>query len=397
MLIVHKYGGSSLSSTAKIVTIAEHLKTYTQKGNDLVVVASAMGKTTNNLANLAYKISSSPNKRELDMLMSTGEVQTAALLAIALNNIGVKAVALSGRQAGIVTTDHFSRAFIKKIDNRKIKELIKIGYIVVVAGFQGITEDGQITTLGRGGSDTTAVALSASLNCSCEIYTDVEGVFTTDPRLYREAKKLKTISYNEMLEMAINGAKVLETRSVELAKMYNIKLYIGKTLEKEKRGTFVMKRKRIFEEMEIKALAIKDDISVFTLETSTHFKYQDYLLNVLSGACENFEMFNQMKTKNSNFISLSGKEDCNNIEPIIKNNKLLLEVKVSVKRGLVRITLIGTGLATHKYFIKKTISLLNKHKVGVHQVSLCETSLAFTIDKENKQKTIKVLCKEFNL
>ncbi len=397
MLIVHKYGGSSLASTSKIKAIAKNLKKIKKKGNSLVVVASAMGKTTNELINLAYKITASPNIRELDALTSTGELQSTSLLAIALSSIGVKAISLSGAQAGIVTTDHFSRAFIKKIDETKIKSLLKQGYVVVVAGFQGATKNGDVATLGRGGSDTTAVALAAILKCPCEIYTDVEGVFTIDPRIYKNAKKLSTISYNEMLEMAINGAKVLETRSVELAKVYNVKLYLGKTLEKEKKGTYIMKREKIFEEMKISGLGVKQNINVLTIETPINFEYQNELLNMLSNSCQNFEMFHKMQSQSKNILSINVSENCEYVEKLLNENKLFSKAKITCQKGLTKISLVGTGLSTHKYFVKKTFEVLKENNISTYHILLSEISITFTIDGKNKQKAVEVLAKQFEL
>lgn len=397
MLIVHKYGGSSVATITQIMAIAQHIKTLKEKGSDLVIVASAMGKTTNELVAMAYEISTNPSLRELDMLLATGEIQTVTLLSIALNNIGVKAIALSGAQAGILTTENFSRAFIKSIDKKQIKKLIKEGYTVIVAGFQGITESGDTTTLGRGGSDTTAVALASVLKCPCEIYTDVEGVFTTDPKLYKNAKKLTKISYDEMLEMAINGAKVLETRSVELAKIYHTKVYLAKALEKEKKGTIITPRKRFFEEMKISGLATKDNVCVLTFQTPINYEHQDALLNVLSENCQNFEMFNLIQTQNSNFLSLSCPEIFMNVESVIKSNELFSKVKVTAKRNLVRVTLVGTGLATHNFFIKKTSEILNKNKIKTYHILLSETLITFTINYNNKQKAVEVLVAEFGL
>lgn len=396
MLIVHKYGGSSVATVEKIRAIAQHLKKLKEQDNDLVVVVSAMGKTTNELIALAHQITKEPSKRELDALTSTGELQTVSLLSIALNSIGVRAVSLSGSQAGIITSNHFTRAFIQKINNKKIKDYIKKGYIVLVAGFQGVTKEGDVATLGRGGSDTTAVALAASLKCPCEIYTDVEGVYTIDPRRYEKAKKLNVVSYDEMLEMAINGAKVLETRSVELAKVYNIKLYIGKTLESKKQGTFVM-NKKFFEEMKITALAVKEDVCVVTLETPLTFSFQEELLNALSELFQNFELFYKIKTNNANILSLSGENAKEEVLNLMNANENFKKANVAVDDNLVRFSLIGTGLSTHKFFVKKTMKLLKENKIETQFLSLSETVISFTINKEDKVKAIEILGAEFEL
>jgi aspartate kinase len=219
MLIVHKYGGTSVGSLERIKNVANRVAKARREGNDLVVVVSAMSGETNKLIDFAKYFSSNPSKREMDMLLSSGEMVTASLLAIALNEMGISAIAMSGGQAGIVTDDFHTYARIKSIDTTPIKREIERGRVVVVAGFQGMNENGEITTLGRGGSDLSAVAIAGAIGAdACEIYSDVDGIYTTDPRIEPKAKKMSYISYEEMLELASLGAKVLQNRSVELAK-----------------------------------------------------------------------------------------------------------------------------------------------------------------------------------
>lgn len=233
MNIVEKYGGTSVGTIEQIKKIALHAKKMKEQGHQLIIVASAMGKTTNQLIELASSVTDNPNKRELDSLLSTGEQQTITLLAMAINALGVNAVSLTGYQAGFLTSHHHSHALIKDIDTTTLQSHLNDGKVVVVAGFQGATEYGDITTLGRGGSDTTAVALAAKLGFDCHIFTDVDGIYTIDPRLYVKAKKLKSISYEEMMQMACLGAGVLETRSVELASKYNVNLFLGRALDRK--------------------------------------------------------------------------------------------------------------------------------------------------------------------
>ena len=231
MRVVLKYGGSSVATIEKIKAIAEYVVNLKKtKYDDVIVVASAMGKTTNALIAMAKEITSSPSQRELDSLLSTGEQQTVSLLSMAINSMGQKAVSLTGYQANVKTVGVHTKSKIKRIDTERIEEYLKDDNVVIVAGFQGINDHGDITTLGRGGSDTSAVALAASLNCECRIYTDVEGIYSVDPRLYKNAKFLDKISYEEMMEMANLGAGVMETRAVEIGKKYNIPIFVGKTL-----------------------------------------------------------------------------------------------------------------------------------------------------------------------
>lgn len=230
MRVVLKYGGSSVATVEKIQKIAEYIVKLKEKYNEVVVVASAMGKTTDALIKMAKDTAGNPNQRELDSLLSTGEQQTVTLLSMAINSKGQKAVSLTGYQAGIRTEGVHTKSKIESIETEKIEKYLKEGNVVVVAGFQGINEEGDITTLGRGGSDTSAVALAAALKCECRIYTDVEGIYSVDPRVYPKAKFLDVISYEEMMEMAHLGAGVMETRAVELGKKFDIPIFVGKSL-----------------------------------------------------------------------------------------------------------------------------------------------------------------------
>ena len=243
MIIVHKYGGSSVATTEKIVDIAKYLGSVKGSGNDVVVVVSAMGKTTDALIKLAHDITKDPSKKEMYRLMSTGEQQTIALLSIALQSLGHDAISLTGVQAGIRTTGHHTKNTIESIDSDIIKKHLGEGKIVIVAGFQGVNEKGDVTTLGRGGSDTSAVALAAALGGKCEIYTDVDGIYSIDPRVYPDAKKMEMISYEEMMELAFLGAGVMEPRAVELGGKYGVEIYVGKSLG-ERNGTIITSKEK---------------------------------------------------------------------------------------------------------------------------------------------------------
>lgn len=396
MLRVLKFGGSSVATTSKIMDIAKHLKTFKEKGDSLVVVVSAMGKTTNNLIELSKEIDKNPIKSEMDNLLSTGEIVSTALLSIALNKLGVKAISFSGARAGIVTTNHFNNAFIESVNPSQIYKYLKKDYIVIVAGFQGVTKDDMITTLGRGGSDTTAVALASALKCVCEIYTDVDGVYTVDPRVYPLAKKLDEITYDEMMEMSVNGAKVLETRSVELAKKYNVELYLGKTLETEKRGTFVMSKIENFEKMKISGLSVKDNISYVCINLKDG-NLCDFAQSV-SDIADKLEMVNVLSTSNDKCLSF--------VLPDEKVNDVVLKIygdlngykfKVNAQQNFTKLTLVGNGLSTHKYFMTKTLSLLNNAGIKIEGLSLNEISMSILISSEHKVKAIEILSKEFEL
>ena len=396
MLRVLKFGGSSVATTSKIMDIAKHLKTFKDSGDKLVVVVSAMGKTTNNLIDLAKDIDKNPIEREMDNLLSTGEIVSTSLLSIALNKLGVKSISLTGARAKIITTNNFGKAFIESLDPAIIHKYLNKDYVVVVAGFQGVTKDNMTTTLGRGGSDTTAVALASALNCVCEIYTDVDGVYTVDPRVYPLAKKLDQITYDEMMEMSVNGAKVLETRSVELAKKYNTDLYLGKTLESERKGTIVMAKIENFEKMKISGLSIKDNISYVTLELKDGNLHS--FAESISRVSDKLEMFNVLTVNNVNVVTF--------VLPDEKVNDIVLKVygdlngykfKVDAKQNLSKLTLIGNGLSTHKYFMTKTLSILNNNNISVMGLSLNEISISLVIESDNKEKAIELLSKEFEL
>ena len=240
-IIVQKFGGTSVADTEKIKHVAEVVMAERSLGNDVVVVVSAMGHTTDHLVKLANEISETPPSRELDMLLSTGEGISIALLAMALETAGCKAVSMNAMQVGIITENIHSKARIVDIKTDKLKKHLQEGKVVVVAGFQGVTEDGEITTLGRGGSDTSAVALAAALGAErCDIYTDVEGVYTTDPRIVPNASRLEEVSYEEMLELARVGANVLHPRAVETAKQFNVPLRVRSSFKLENKGTLIV-------------------------------------------------------------------------------------------------------------------------------------------------------------
>lgn len=397
--IVQKYGGSSVATTEQISAIAKHIKTLHSKNKKVVVVASAMGKTTNGLISLAGELSPNPNKRDLDFLLSTGEMQTVSLMSICLNNIGVDCIALTGFQAGIITNDNYSRAFIKNIQIEKIKDYLNANKVVIVAGFQGVTENGEITTLGRGGSDTTAVAIAAALKCPCEIYTDVNAVRTVDPKLFSTSKTLHSISYDEMMEMAVNGAKVLEPRSVELAKKNNVKLYLGKTLEdKKSSGTFVCNKSE-FEDMPIKSLSIKDNISVLNIESNRkNFNDVAKIFYIIYKHNLNLEMISQVITKNKIIFSFSlpsGMED--EIIESIKSETSIKENSIYLVSNLSKVVLVGIGLATHTDISKQLFETLSKKQIIVGHITVTEISISFTIKQEDKAKTITAVATEFNL
>ena len=262
--VVQKYGGSSVADVEKIKNVANRIVKKKNEGYGVVVVVSAMGKTTNTLIELANQITSNPNKREMDVLMSTGEQISIAMLSIALQAMGHPSISLTGTQAGILTEGLPTKNKIVDINGDLIKQHLEEGKIVIVAGFQGINKQGDITTLGRGGSDTSAVAIAAKIGCPCEIYTDVDGIYTMDPRVYPKARKLNEISFKEMMELASLGAKVLEPRSVGIAAKYGVELYVASSMN-ENKGTYI-KEKCDMENNLIQGLAILENVMMLTFE-----------------------------------------------------------------------------------------------------------------------------------
>ncbi len=401
MILVHKYGGSSVATVDKIKNIASHIKKYTEKGYKMVVVASAMGKTTNGLIALANQIGSNLSKREMDALLSTGEIQTVSLLAMALQSLGVDAISMTGFQSGFITNDVHSKAFIKEINTKKLETYLEEGKVVVVAGFQGITEDGHITTLGRGGSDTTAVAIAAKLGCDCEIYTDVDGVYGVDPRLYKAAKKIHRISYEEMMEMAASGAGVLETRCVELAKKYNVKLYLGQSLENpdKKEGTYVMERNVYFEDMPVTGIGIKDDTAIitFTCKEADPKRVAD-IFELISKNTINLDMINRNIINEKAVFSFScSNQQADEFVLAIEKSEMAGTLEYTVKKDLIIVSLVGVGMATHTGVASKVFSTLMGNNIPYYQITTSEISISFTIDPENKEQAVNALAEAFEL
>jgi len=398
--VVQKYGGTSVGTIEKIKNIAEHLKKLKDIGTELVVVVSAMGKSTDALIKMAYEINERPCKRELDRLMSTGEQQTIALLTMALHNLGIDAISLTGLQAGITTEGLHTKSKIKKIDAERVVKNLENGKIVIVAGFQGYNEIGDVTTLGRGGSDTSAVALAASLGCHCEIYTDVDGIYTVDPREYSLAKKIDYISYEEMMEMSNLGAGVMEVRAVELGKKYNVPIYVARSLSNTK-GTYIKERDEKMEDRVITGLSINENTMMAGIRNIPN-NPQDIALifEELGKEHVNVDMISQ---------SLLGKEildlsfTCPKTEEDLFDNaissikKRLPNINVSKKTELVKISLVGIGMMSHSGVAGIVFSIFAKENIRFYQVTTSEISISYTIDRENKEKAVNAIAKEFTL
>ena len=396
-MLVHKYGGTSVGTLEKIKKIAKRVILEKENGYEMVVVVSAMGKTTGHLVEMSKEISKNPSRRELDLILSTGEQVSIALLSMAFQELGYDAIALTGFQAGIKTYGPHTKNKILDIDSDKIKNYLSQGKIVVVAGFQGINDEGDITTLGRGGSDTTAVALAAKLNCPCHIYTDVDGIYSVDPRLYPQAKKLQTVSYEEMMEMASLGAGVMEARAIEIAYKYNIPIYVASSMN-DVRGTYIKEYDEKMEENIITGLSISDDSLMVTISRiPDQIEHIAMIFEKLAQENVNVDMISQTAPL-SGVISLSftaPKDDLFIIEKIMSEFNEGFEV--SIEQEMTKISVVGIGMRNQSGVSGRLFRLLANHDIKVKQVTTSEISISYMIDTKYKETAVSVLSKELNL
>ena len=400
MRIVQKYGGTSVGTIEKIKTIADHLIKVQKEGNEVVVVVSAMGKMTDVLIGKAKEITDRPDRRELDMLMSTGEQQTIALLSMALKHKGQEAVSLTGSQAGIQTTGTHTKSKIKSINKDRIEKHLKDGKIVIVAGFQGINEAGDITTLGRGGSDTSAVALAGALGCQCEIYTDVDGIYTCDPRVHAGAKKIDKISYEEMMEMSNLGAGVMEVRAVELGKKFGVPIYVGRSLG-EKNGTYIVEKEQIMEEKLITGLSINENVLMVNLQNL--YNKPQKIANIFSALGKqdvNVDMISQSQSVEDmvdiSFTCPATEEDLLDkaVEMIATQNPAL---KISKNQDLIKVSVVGVGMISHSGVAGKLFEIFGEKNIKFYQVTTSEISISFTMDKDRKKAAVDAIAEAFNI
>lgn len=397
-MVVHKYGGSSVATIEKIENIAKHLKKIYESGEKIVVVVSAMGKTTNALIAKAHEITTNPNLRELDRLMSIGENQTIALLAIALNNIGVPSISLTGEQIPIITKGVHTKNIIETINTNKIDKLLSEGKIVVVAGFQGINNMGDVTTLGRGGSDTTAVALAAVLKCKCEIYTDVDGIYRIDPRIYEKATKIKTIQYNEMMELAYLGAGVMEPRAIELGYKYSVPIYVGKSLG-EKNGTNIVKECKM-EEQEITGISVNSNTLMVTIDgIATYARNLEPIFKKVSELGINIDIISQndVISENGSIAFTTARTDENLLNKLFSSLKMGTDVKVLINKNVAKVSLVGIGIMTHGSVVAKIFEILMDNNLSFHQISTSEISISLIVNENIATKVAELLAQKFKI
>ncbi len=399
MLVVHKYGGTSVGDLDRIENVANRVAKAKKDGNDIVVVVSAMSGETNKLIGYAEHFTKNPAKKEMDMLLSSGERVTAALLSIALQSKGYDAVAMTGRQAGIVTDNAHTYARIESIDPSAMHDAIGEGKIVIVAGFQGINKDGSVTTLGRGGSDLSAVALAGALKADqCEIYSDVDGIYTTDPRIEPNAKKLDTISYDEMLELSSLGAKVLQNRSVELAKKLNVKLY-AKSSFSDNEGTLITKESNSMEEVLVSGVVLDRNQARVTLRgVSDRPGIAAEIFTMLANANINVDMIIQnMGTDGSTNLGFTVPQSEH------ENAKKLMESFDHDIQGMdfdehvCKVSVVGVGMKSHSGVAATAFTVLAENNINIQMISTSEIKVSMVIDEKYGELAIRALHEAYEL
>jgi len=400
-LVVQKYGGSSVANVERIQKVAQRIVSYRKKGFSLVVVVSALGDTTDELIELANKINADPPEREMDMLLSTGEQISVALLAMAIHKLGAGAISFTGAQVGIITDSSHTRARIIKINADKIKDELKNGKVVIVAGFQGITLNQDITTLGRGGSDLTAVALAKELEAdSCEIYTDVEGIYTADPRIEPKAKMIKKITYDEMLEMASLGAQVMQARSIEVAKKFNVPLHVRSSFTNNP-GTMIIKEVKKMEDVVVSGITLNRNEAKITLcgvpdkpgvavklfkELAEAEVSVDMIVQNVSHTRQTDISFTIAKAESAKAGRITKK-----VAGRINANEVLLDEDIA------RVSIVGVGMKSHHGVAAKMFKVMADNKINIEMISTSEISISCIIKKRFAETAVKKLHEAFGL
>jgi len=397
-ILVMKFGGTSVGDLERIQNAAKRVLKKIEEGYKVVVVSSAMAGETDRLINLAKQIDKFPSEREVDMLISTGEQQAIALFALTLNKLGVPAVSLCGWQVPIITDKVHTKAKIKKIGTQRIKNLLEEGYTVVVAGFQGVTEDWEITTLGRGGSDLSAVALAHALNSDCEIYTDVPGVFTADPRIVFKPRKIPYISYEEMLEMASLGAKVMQARSIEFAMKYGVRIHVRSSFSEEE-GTWIVPEEEVMEKVEVRAITIETKesrITVVRVPDRPGIAYS--IFKALGDAHIVVDMIVQ-NVSHQGYTDMSftvNKADADRAEEIVK--KVAKEIGAQgVERddNVAKVSVVGIGMKSSYGTAAKMFEVLYKNNINIMAISTSEIKISCLIEDKYGELAVRELHSAF--
>ena len=403
-LIVQKYGGTSVGTPERIRAVARRVARYKSLGHQIVVVVSAMSGETNRLIGLAKEIMAEPDPRELDVMVATGEQVSIAMTTLALIELGIKAKSYTGSQVKILTDDAHTKARILKIDHNNIQEDLDQGYVVVVAGFQGVDEQGNITTLGRGGSDTTGVALAAALKADeCQIYTDVDGIYTTDPRVVPEAKKLDSITFEEMLEMASLGSKVLQIRAVEFAGKYKVKLRVLSSFEEEGDGTLItFEEKNKMEDPIISGIAFNRDeakVSILGVPDKPGIAYQ--ILGPIADANIDVDMIiqNVGAVGTTDFTFTVNRIDLNKALGIL-NEKVKGHVNAREVNGndkIAKVSIVGVGMRSHVGVASQMFRTLSEEGINIDMISTSEIKISVLIDEKYLELAVRALHKAFGL
>ena len=394
-LIVQKFGGTSVRDRDRIFNVARIVANTRNAGNDVVVVVSAQGDTTDDLIQKAAEITSDPSEREMDMLLNSGEMISISLLAMALMEIGVPAVSLTGWQAGFQTDRAYSKARIKRLECERIESELARNRVVVVAGFQGLNKMEDLTTLGRGGSDTSAVAIAAALHADrCQIFTDVEGVYTADPRKLSNARKLEEITFDEMLELASLGAQVLNNRSVELAKKYNVELEVLSSLNPVP-GTLVKEATKAMEGMLIKGVAKDEDVAVVTLMgvpdvPGTSFK----VFSLLAQKKINVDIILQSTGRDGNkdLIFTVPRSEAENTRKLLDENVSRFGgSEAEIKTGVAKVSIVGAGMQSHFGVAAKMFEALSENQINIQMISTSEIKISVIIDQKDADRAVNAI------
>ena len=388
-----------MATPEKILAIAKYLKERTATGEKLVVVVSAMGKNTDHLLSLAHALSDTPDLREMDQLLSVGEQTTIALLAIALKELGVAARSFTAAQAKIATIGLHTKSRIESIDGQKLKDAFQTIDVAVVAGFQGVNDLGDTTTLGRGGSDTSAVALAATLETKAEIYTDVNGVYSTDPRIYKYAKKIDRISYDEMMEMSALGAKVMEMRSVELGKKYGVPIYVGQTLSSGG-GTWIVAADSSMEQQVISAVALNDKIlSISVVGASPRYQEVAEIFQILGRHHINVDMICRSDLEDQASLSFTSPLEEKGIfqKAAPEVSQVFPSLSFDIRDDYAKLSVVGIGMRDASGVAADLFSLFRSEHIPFHQITTSEISISFTLPKSDSTRAVERVCEKYDL
>jgi aspartate kinase len=402
-IIVQKYGGTSVGSPEKIKNVAKRIASvHNKEGKQVVVIVSAMGHTTDELIDLMHQVTSNPVPREYDMLVSTGEQVSAALLAMALQNIGCPAISLTGGQAGVITEDIYKKARIKEIKLDRVKKELKEGKVVIITGFQGIDSKGDIITIGRGGSDTSAVAVAAALKANiCEIYTDVKGVYTTDPRIVKEAKKLPFLSYEEMLELASLGAQVLHPRSVECAMLYGVVIHLRSSFSDEE-GTLIKEVGTMEKKQSVRGVALDKNIAkIGILKVPDKPGIASKIFGELSKEHINVDMIVQSIHSAGTQADMAftvNRTDLNKaIEVLTRVAKELNAEGIDSDKEVSKVSVVGVGMVSQPGVAAKMFESLASENINIEMISTSEIKISCVIKEKDAHKAVKILHEVFEL